>query len=186
MANPMQVCFVLRYWNSFHSNWISDNTNCISLNGLVVTRDMYEVATSTSCCCAMCYPVIRLMMSSQSIVQDGCSDGIASMEPRRVRFMTNVMIKLLENCPFCIWCHDLRMRCVSEQVNKTKTRKLEMTQDFSENVTCSKARAAHDAVCEHDHKFQFHGDKWPKTEYMQIPHPNHPNPIFLYYSTNLL
>ena len=35
--------------------------------------------------------------------------------------------------------------------------------------SCTGARAAHDTLYEHDHKMQFHGDKWPKTDTMQFP-----------------
>ena len=68
------------------------------------------------------------------------------------------------------------MRCVSEQVSKIKARKPGMLQDFSENVSCLKARAAHDAVCEHGHKIQFHGDKWPKNRVHTNATPQ-PTPI---------
>ena len=43
-----------------------------------------------------------------------------------------------------------------------------MTAHFANDESCTEARATHDTLYEHDHKMQFHGDKWPKTETMQI------------------
>ena len=43
-----------------------------------------------------------------------------------------------------------------------------MTAHFANDESCTEARATHDTLYQHDHKMQFHGDKWPKTEHMQI------------------